>query len=69
MFATSLPAEYTLLRSEPKPVEAKDHNGKLALFWIMPPETQVQLRLRIEKLDSALVDEVQRINPEPSGRR
>jgi TIR domain len=64
MFAMSLPVGNTLLDSQPRPVEAKEHNGTLAVFWIMPAETQIQLTWRLGPHHTPLVDEVRRINRE-----
>ena len=64
MFAMALPAGRTLVETEPKPVEAKDYNGTLAVFWILPPKEQILLRWQIGELRGELIDEIRRINRE-----
>jgi hypothetical protein len=60
----SLPAKNTLLQSEPKPVEAKEHRGTIAVFWILPAEMQVSLTWQLGELRADLAEEVRRINRE-----
>jgi len=64
MFAMSLPAGYTIIHSEPKPVEAKEHKGTIAVFWILPQATQVSLTWQVGELRTDLVEEVRKINRE-----
>jgi hypothetical protein len=64
MFAMSLPAGQTIRQSEPKPVEAKEHQGTIAVFWILPPAIQISLTWQMGELRADLVQEVRRINRE-----
>jgi TIR domain-containing protein len=64
MFAMSLPAGQTILQSEPKPVEAKQHKGAIAVFWILPPAMQVSLTWQMGALRKDLEEEIRRINRE-----
>jgi hypothetical protein len=64
MFAMSLPVGKTLLQSEPKPVEAKEHRGCIAVFWILPAEMQISLTWQIEEPHTDILEEVRRINRE-----
>lgn len=62
MFAMSLPPGYTLTKSEPKPVEAKDYEDKIAVFWILPPKNQISLKWQIGEIRGDLIEEIRRIN-------
>src|ERR1700754_70184 len=64
MFVMSLPRGFTLADSDTKPVEAKEHDGTIAVFWILPPEMRVPLVWQIAELRCELIDEVRRINRE-----
>jgi hypothetical protein len=64
MFAMALPVGYTILRSEPRPVEAKEHHGTIAVFWILPPAAQISLTWQMGDIRQDLLEEVRRINRE-----
>ena len=64
MFVMALPKGYTLGDSNPKPIEAKEYDGTIAVFWKLPPDTQVSLMWQLTELRRDLMDEVRRINQE-----
>jgi TIR domain-containing protein len=64
MFAMSLPAGQTILQSEPKPEEAKEYKGAIAVFWILPPAMHVSLTWQLGEMCTGMVEEIRRINRE-----
>lgn len=64
MFVTAMPPGYTLGESNAKPVEAKEYEGTIAVFWSFETGKQVALVWQIVALRESLMDEVRRINRE-----
>ena len=62
MFVIAFPRGYTLGESNAKPVEAKEYDGTIAVFWSFTPGTQVALTWQVVELRGDAMDEVRRIN-------
>lgn len=63
MVAMSLPIGFTII-AEPKPVEAKEFEGTIAIFWRLPPEKLVALTWRLSAVEGDRRTEIQKINRE-----
>lgn len=64
MFILILPEGYTVTNPFPKPVSAKEFNGRLALYWVLDGGNQRRARIAwtLKKLDQELSLEVEKIN-------
>lgn len=64
MFAAIMPPGQTLAASDPIPMQAKMHEGRLAVFWLLPADAQVSLVWELEAAHESLADDARRINRE-----
>ena len=63
MIAMSLPVGFTII-AEPKPLEAKEFEGTIAIFWRLPPEELVSLTWQLIAIEGECRSEIQKINRE-----